>query len=262
MINIFRHTGNAVTRELIDGLLAVRALAFIGRRYTCPCCGWRLRAFTHGGTSLKARSNGYCPRCNAKARHRRDWLLLEEQTNLFTDDLRLLHVSPKYSLSRRFRKMTNLKYVAGDIKARANITVRFDVAALPFANEAFDAAICIHVLEHVVRDREGMSEIHRVLRPGGWALISVPVRLDQPTYEDWSVTSPEDRLREFGETDHVRYYGRDLVDRLEAAGFSVRVDLASELSEETRATYGLLTDENVFVCRKPAALSPGTSTGR
>lgn len=251
MPDFLRRTKNAAAREVIDRLLALRALFFVGRKYTCPCCGWRLRAFTHGGASMKVRPNGYCPRCNAKARHRRDWLYLEQHTNLFADDLRLLHIGPKYSLSRRFAKLDNLEYVAGDIEIRPHIAVRFDAADLPFDDDVFDAAICIHVLEHLEKDREAMSEMHRVLRPGGWALISVPVQLDRPTYEDATVTSPADRLREFGETDHWRYYGWDIVDRLEAAGFSVHVDRASELDDDVKTAYGLLADENVFFCRKP-----------
>jgi len=257
MTNIFRLTRTSGVREVIDRLLAVRAVFFVGRRYTCPCCGWKLRAFTHGGTSLRTRPNGYCPRCNAKARHRRDWLFLESRTNLFTDNLRLLHVSPKFSLSRRFVKMENLDYVAGDIRIRPNISVRFDVAALPFPDDAFDAVICKHVLEHVEPDRKAMCELHRVLRAGGWALITAPVRLERPTHEDPAITAPEDRLREFGETDHVRYYGHDIVDRLEAAGFSVELDRASDLQEDVKAAYGLLADEHVFLCTKHYAGTAG-----
>lgn len=236
---------------VVDAALALRALAYVGRRYRCPCCGWRLRTFTHGGVSLRARHHGYCPRCNSKARHRRDWLYLESATNLFSAPLRLLHVSPKYSLSRRFVTMPNLDYVAIDVTGRPHVSARADVAELPFSSGSFDAAICIHVLEHVERDTAAMRALYRVLKPNGWALISVPIRFDRDTHEDPSITDPEEREREFGETSHVRFYGRDLRDRLEACGFDVHLDLAEELDEATKARYGLLDDENVFFCRKP-----------
>jgi len=253
MADIFRYTGSAARLRLIDRLLALRALPFAGRRYTCPCCGWRLRAFTHGGASWRRRRNGYCPRCNSKARHRRDWLFLRQHTNLFSASLRVLHISPKFSLARRLARMPNLDYVAGDLSARPYISLRFDLEALPISSESFDVAICIHVLEHVESDRAAMDEIFRVLRPGGWALITAPVRLDRPTYEDATVTTPDARLSAFGETDHVRFYGYDLADRLEECGFVVRLDRADGLDEETKATYGLLNDEHVFFCEKPAA---------
>lgn len=251
MDRIFRYARSAPTLRLLDWLLALRALPFLGRRFTCPCCGWRLRAFTHGGFSLRKRHHGYCPRCNSKARHRRDWLFLQQQTDLFTANRRLLHISPKYSLARRLARMPNLDYVAGDLGARPFISLQFDVASLPFTAEAFDAAICIHVLEHVEQDRRAMAEIFRALKPGGWALISAPVRLDRPTYEDAAITAVEDRQRAFGETDHVRFYGHDLVDRLEESGFTVLLDRADSLDEKTRSIHGLLDDENVFFCTKP-----------
>lgn len=231
---------------LIDAALAIRTLPFVGTRFVCPCCGWRLRTFTRGGTSLRSRPNGYCPRCNAKARHRRDWLYLEEETNLFTDRLRLLHVSPKYALSRRFVRMANLDYLALDIQPRPNITFRADVTKLPLRSDSVDAIICIHVLEHVDDDRAAMQELFRVLRRGGWALFTVPVRMDQKTYEDRSITTPQERKLAFGETSHVRYYGSDFSDRLAAVGFEVTIDLAAELSADTKAKYGLKDDENVF----------------
>ena len=102
--------------HLLEALLTLRALFFIGNKHICPCCGWNLRAFTHGGISFKIRHHGYCPRCNAKARHRRDWLYLEGNTNLFTDQLNVLLVSPKYSLLRRLKKLSNLQCIAVDLQ--------------------------------------------------------------------------------------------------------------------------------------------------
>ena len=237
--------------HLVEGLLVLRSLLFVGNKHICPCCGWKLRAFTHGGTSLKVRHHGYCPRCNAKARHRRDWLFLEQKTNLFRDNLRLLHVSPKYSLLRRLKKLPNLRYTAVDLYTRPHMDIKMDLAATPVPSATFDAIICIHVLEHVKDDRGAMRELFRVLKPGGWALISVPIRLDQKTYEDSTITTPEGRRQAFGEISHYRFYGYDLVDRLEACGFQVQCDLGQDIDPQIMATYGLLDDENVFYCTRP-----------
>jgi SAM-dependent methyltransferase len=235
----------------IEAGMALRAVMFAGRRYVCPCCGWHVRGFTWGGASFRTRPLGYCPRCNAKARHRRIWLFLERRTNLFADRIRLLEISPKYSFARRFVRMANLEFVGADLDGRPHVAVRTDLTALAMDSETFDAVICVHVLEEIVDDRRGMREIHRVLRPGGWALISVPTRLDRPTYEDPSITSPIDRQREFGEKAHVRVYGGDIVDRLREAGFAVDVDLARDVPPEDRERFGLRDDENIFWCTKP-----------
>ena len=255
MANIFDYTRTGAGRGLVDRLLALRAIPFLGTRHECPCCGWRLRSFTRGGSSLRSRVNGYCPRCNSKARHRRDWLYLRDHTELFTSRLRVLHVSPKYALSRRLSRLPNLDYIAGDLERRPHVAMRFDLTSLPLRAGTFDSAICIHVLEHIEDDRTAMAELFRVLRPGGWAFVSVPVRLDQPTYEDAAVTAPHDRLREFGETDHVRFYGYDLVQRLEAIGFKVTLDRATALDPASMQRYGLLADENIFFCEKPVGAS-------
>jgi predicted SAM-dependent methyltransferase len=250
MEDFFRHTKIPALGRLFEVLLALRALLFVGTRYTCPLCGWRLRAFTHGGTSFRARHRGYCPRCNSKARHRRIWLYLEEKTNLFSHPLRLFHVSPKFSLSRRFSRMENLDYVGVDLNDRRNINAWADITATPIRSATFDAVICIHVLEEIEQDLVAMRELYRVLKPGGWAVISVPTRLDQETYEDPTITAAKERLRAFGEEAHVRIYGGDLRDRLESCGFQVQLDLAQEIGQQTMEKYGLADDENIFYCTK------------
>lgn len=235
---------------VVDALLAVRASAFVGRRYVCSCCGWHLRAFTAGGTSMREKPTGYCPRCNAKARHRRIWLYLEQRTDLLTTPARLLHVSPKYALARRFARTATLDPVGIDLVPGPHVDMVADLRDLPFPSASFDVALCVHVLEEIEEDRTAMAELHRVVRPGGWALVSVPTRLDQPTYEDPSIVTPRDRRRAFGERAHVRVYGHDLVDRLEGVGFRVEVDLARDVDAATRDRYGLRDDENLFLCHR------------
>lgn len=250
MNRIVRHLLGNMKPWMLETLLTARALFFVGTRYTCPCCGWRLRAFTHGGASLRVRHLGYCPRCNSKARHRRDWLFLQQNTNFISGHMRLLHVAPHYSLSRRLRRMPNLDYVAGDLDAGFNVGLRMDVTAVPIRSNAFDAIVCIHVLEHVIEDRQAMRELFRVLKPGGWALITVPIRLDEETFEDPTITSPEERRRAFGETVHVRFYGHDLMDRLQECGFRVQLHPGQEVEQHTREKYALRDDENIFYCTK------------
>jgi len=247
---LFQAAQRPLAQRVIDSLMACRALLFAGRRYTCPCCGWRLRTFTHGGLSLWPRRHGYCPRCNSKARHRRIWLYLAERTNLLSAPLRLLHVSPKYAFSRRFVRMPQLEYVGVDNMPCPNLTQLVEFTALPFAENTFDAILCIHVLEHVEDDRRAIAELYRVLQPGGWALISVPWRADRETYEDAAIRSPAARREAFGEEQHVRLYGRDLVERLQAPGFQVTLDAADSVDDQQRARYGLLDNENIFFCRK------------
>lgn len=56
----------------------------------------------------------------------------------------------------------------------AGLTVVADIAAIPFAANTMDAAICLEVLEHVQEPKAILSEIYRVVRPGGQVMVSTP----------------------------------------------------------------------------------------
>lgn len=146
--------------------------------------------------------------------------------------------------------MPNIEYVSVDIVQRPHVTHRVDITDIPFASNDCDAIICIHVLEHIEKDRKAISELYRVLKPGGWALITVPINLDRPTYENPEIVTPEDRRVHFGESQHVRLYGFDFIDRLKAQGFEVHLERGREIAIDTKEKYGLLADENVFYCTK------------
>jgi SAM-dependent methyltransferase len=239
--------------------LFCRGLAWAGRRYLCPCCGWSLRGFVGPGSFLSSKPDGYCPRCNAKARHRRIWLYLEERVGLSDIERRVLEVAPWPSFLRRLRRMPNIRFVGLDIgQWGPQVTLVGDARAIPVRTGAFDLVLCVHVLEHVQDDRLVMSELNRVLKPGGVAVVNVPMRLDRPTHEDPTITDPEERSRVFGEPFHVRYYGPDLGDRLTAAGFEVSLNLAGDVPATVRARFGLRDDEHIFHCTKTAA--PGAAT--
>jgi SAM-dependent methyltransferase len=142
--------------------------------------------------------------------------------------MRVLHVAPEASLQLRVRAIPGIRYVEGDNDDYWS-TQMLDVTDLQFPDASFDAVICNHVLEHVPDDRRAMSEIRRVLAPGGWAMLLVPDVRDAATQEDLSITDPAERKARYGQVDHVRLYGWDYVDRLEDAGFVVQVERPEDL---------------------------------
>jgi SAM-dependent methyltransferase len=234
-------------------LRLLRAIYLWGGRFQCCCCGWRTRGFLVRPNLFATNADGYCPRCGAKARHRRLWLYLEESTSFFTDQMRVLEVAPWPSLAARFARVPNIDFVGLDLERNgAVVSLIGDAAALPVEANSFDSALSIHVLEHVEDDRRAIAELYRVLKPGGWALVGVPIRLDRPTHEDPSITDPGERERVFGARRHVRFYGTDFRERLEAAGFKTSVSLGSDVPAEMQARYGLRATEHIFHCTKPA----------
>lgn len=234
-----------------EAVFVLRGLIFRGGRYLCPVCGWGLRDFVGERKLIKRCETGYCPRCNAKARHRRIWRYLVEQTDILTKPVVLVEVAPWWSFARMFARMPSVDYLGIDMKlAGPQVSTLGNALSLPIKSNTCDIVLCIHVLEHVEDDRKAIAELFRILKPGGTAIVSVPIRLDQPTYEDPAITDPEDRLRHFGERSHVRYYGKDFAVRLAEPGFSVSMDAADALDEQAIQRFGLRRDENIFRCTK------------
>jgi SAM-dependent methyltransferase len=213
-------------------------------------CDSYQRAFEPHG--VVRRPDARCPDCGSLERHRLAWLYLKEEMSFLDGSPRvMLHLAPEPALERPLRAVRGLTRITADL-LRGRIMVRLDVTRLPFGRSSFDAIYCSHVLEHVPDDAAAMRELRRVLRPGGWAILQVPV-LREVTDEDPTVVLPEERLKRFGQEDHVRTYGRDFADRLARSGFEVRVDdYAQRLAPEKRAYLGLDPRENIYLCRRPA----------
>jgi SAM-dependent methyltransferase len=185
-------------------------------------------------------------------RHRLMVRYLQARTDLFEGrNKRILHVAPEARFEQLFRGLPGSRYVSIDLSTVRRPKVIADITRLPFAVGAFDVIYCSHVLEHIPDDRAAMRELRRVLAPHGWAILQSPIDYtDRPTFEDWSVTTPAERLRVFGQDDHVRIYGTDYVTRLADAGFTVSMDpYVREHTPGDLQRFGLLADEDVCVCR-------------
>lgn len=230
-----------------------RAFAYHGDRVTCPCCDSSFR----GLRSHRARTDVKCPRCGSLERHRLLWLYFTRRTNLLVDDLDVLHVAPEYSFEKRLARRHGPRYVTADLDSPL-ASVRMDVMGMPFDDASFDVVLCNHVLEHVADDRIAMGEIRRILRPGGWAVLLVPIDpTRESTFEDPAIISPQDRLRHYGQEDHARLYGRDYPDRLRQAGFEVTVEsFGASLSSALIQRHRLLRDgvlEPIYRCERTRA---------
>lgn len=197
-----------------------RPLLHRGDTYACPCCGGTFGSLV----AHRGRPNVRCPRCGSMERHRLLWWWLGEQGWLREPGLRILHVAPEWAFREALRKLDGVRYTSADIASRL-ADEHFDITAIPYPDGSFDLILCNHVLEHVPDDAAALTEMHRVLGPGGRAIVMSPVARDQAeTVEDPTVKTSEDRLRVFGQEDHVRLYGSDYVDRVRAAFDDVIVD--------------------------------------
>lgn len=95
------------------------------------------------------------------------------------------HLVVGVDFSRRLLR-TALRDLARRSEAKRIRWVEADAAVLPFRSEAFDAALCVAVLHHLPSEGDriaALRELHRVLAPGGRAIVSVWA-MDQPRFRD------------------------------------------------------------------------------
>lgn len=251
---------NLIPRPVLHRLsrLALKIAPFIfwGNRFTDPIDERSYSLFFSYGYGDKThRKNALCPGTLSLERHRLIWLWLKRETDFFSRKAKMLHVAPELAFVERFKKMPNLDLTTADIESPW-ADLKMDLHHIPFPDNTFDVVFCNHVLEHVEDDRRCLREIYRVLKPGGWALLQSPMDLSyEKTLEDPTITDRDERIRLFGQYDHVRMYGRDYKNRLEEPGFQVEeIDYLGKLTKEEIRRFsvkGPSGDDALFVARKP-----------
>ncbi len=247
---VLRHVPRKYLQLVSHFALKIASVFYAGKAVECTVCGSKFRKFLPYGRV--GRDNALCPNCLALERHRLMNLYLERKTNFFKENLKVLHVAPEYCFIDRFEQMKNLDYITADIESPL-AKIKMDIHQVPFADNTFDVAICNHVMEHVDDDIKAMSELHRVLKPGGWAIIQSPQDFTRATtLEDPTITDPRERERIFWQNDHVRLFGRDYGQRLQKGGFSVIEDrfVMDELTPAEVKRYALPQNEIIYFCQK------------
>jgi len=165
--------------------------------------------------------------------------------------IKLLHIAPEKNLQKILKASTKINYINGYLNPSV-ADRKIDITDINFGNDYFDFIICNHVLEHLQDDRKAMSELFRILKPGGEAILQVPIsKYNKETFEDISITTLEERERIFGQKDHVRIYGKNYKNRLESVDFKVDLfDIKMFLSIKEIKKYGLNEEEILYIGKK------------
>jgi SAM-dependent methyltransferase len=170
--------------------------------------------------------------------------------------IKLVHVAPEPLFYKYFKSNPFIEYYPIDLNPVKNNypkdTIEMDITDLKFENDSIDAILCSHVLEHVPEDSKAMKEFYRVMKPGAWAIIQVPLNYNlEKTYEDFSITDPKLREKHFGQDDHVRLYGRDYGVKLNDAGFKLnQIDYRNKIGDKLTLYYGLGLKDDIFFVNK------------
>lgn len=190
-----------------------------------------------------------CPRCGAHDRERH--LLMYLDATGMLAGLRgksVLHFAPEKRLASRILAAGPERYVRCDLYPQSRDVVRVDMLAMDFDAASFDVLIANHVLEHVGDDALALSEIRRVLKPGGHAILQTPYsRALHETWEDPGIANDAARLQAYGQADHVRLYGRDIFDRFASTGLVPRVRAHGELLASVDAILSGVNPDEPFM---------------
>ncbi len=229
---------------------ALLAKLLKGNNVACTVCGSTYSSFF----PYLNRANAQCPSCRSLERTRLIYQFIKDKA-LIQPNTRLLHIAPEQCLYDVFKQQLGNDYIPADKfevgYSYPSDTSNVDITSLPFEDGSMDMVIAIHVLEHVQDDAKALQEIYRVLKKGGYAILQVPYEQSREhTYEDASITSPEARKQHFGQSDHVRIYGRDYINRFRAPGFSVQyADYVQSIPEQLKERY-VFKKEEIFLLRK------------
>lgn len=221
-------------------------LFYRGINFYCPICNSKLKKFI--SINFNYSSDNSCPRCGSLSRTRLLYTYLKKEIPSSCNDI--LDFSPHRSIYNLLSK-TKKNYIANDFDNQFHADTHHDITKLPFEEKKFDLIICFHVLEHIMKDNEAIHNLFKVLKIKGNLLIQVPLKQGR-TDEDPSITDPKIREKRFGQSDHVRIYGKeDLKVKLERAGFNVKlIDYTDKFSLKEQKYCGFKKGELIFHCTK------------
>lgn len=193
----------------------------------CPFCGPTMFV------KLSEDGGVHCARCSAGVVQLGiGWAMREEIADIGACDVCELSARGPLAmyLRRAAKSAATSEYFPGVASGAWHDGVRCeDAQQLSYADASFDLVTHTEVLEHVPDDARALAELLRVLRPGGTMIFTVPMHEGPATVERARLVGGEiehlrepvhhyDPLRPEGIL-AFRDYGRDIVDRLQVAGF-------------------------------------------
>lgn len=213
--------------------------------------GW---PFTFDDAETINPSQYSCPKCGASDRDRLYAVFLSKvlNTERFSGTLTLLDFAPSLPLREFLFKYPNIRYLSAD-KYMQDVDITTDITEMiELQSDTFDIFICSHVLEHVADDARALSELFRILKPGGFGILMVPIILSVDEIdEDPDVEDIGERWRRFGQDDHVRLYSKNgFLKRVKNAGFVIHQYGIDVFGREAFIKYGISPKSILYVVEK------------
>lgn len=245
---------------IIDSLYKEYNTITLGSRQ-CIICGCNIDKFLPEGIEEEIfehhhiigggyRENCVCPYCRAWDRERWLYYVLQNKLDLFRASGRILHFAPEYQIQEYIQQNEQIDYYTGDIVPGKAMHVT-DITDIQYKDNTFDYIISNHVMEHIANEEQAVSEIKRVLKTSGKWIFSFPICTDMKTYEDKTIFSPEQRLKAYGQKDHVRLYGYDFAERFERYGLKLQIYRPEDEMDDAQINkFGFIKDDTIIIATK------------
>lgn len=220
--------------------------------FKCNLCESKIPYFVNASAfGLSPREKGFCPNCFCLDRERFLFYVLQKYTSIFSSKSgNILHFAPEFLIQNAICQSNKNNYITADIeKDRADEVV--DITCIQYGDKTFDFIICNHVLEHIENETRAFHELKRCLKDDGIIIFSVPINWYMLTYEDKSIKDPKQREIAFGQKDHVRQYGYDIVERIHQYGFKFKIiKVKEEFSLYKINKFGFYKEDSIFILSK------------
>ena len=215
-------------------------------KYYCPCCETKLKKFYDGGFKKSPKKYNYkryekieqnviCPICGSLPRHRIIVSWMNENKEKIKNK-KILHFAQEKSIYLWLER-NNIEYITADINGEADLLL--DIENTKLEDKSIEMIICNHVLEHVNDYKKALKELKRIIKPNGLIIISFPVDTNYKTvYEEKNIKSPLEKVKKFGQNDHLRIFGKDSKKMLEKIGFTVEEINGKNYDEKIKPIIG------------------------
>jgi len=206
-------------------------------QFYCNLCKSESPYLLHTSNNQRILYNSICPNCNSRKRHRG---LYEIYKNILKkmESPRILHFAPEpvfYNLFHSF------EYITADLEL-TDVDFQLDIENIDYISDSFDLILCNHVLEHISDDSKALRELHRILKPSGIVIITVPGNwLGKQTIENDHPDS----------NGHYRHYGLNFISVLDDIFTTIESNDLFKYNDVYNLPIGLTPHHDlVFLCYK------------
>lgn len=146
---------------------------FNKEKFLCPICRYNGPYADFFKDNIN-RKKSACPKCGSLERYRLQFLVIKKISEQYDfSSMSVLHFSPEPFLREHIKNMFG-SYYSADLCMK-NVDLKKYLLKLPFMDNTFDFVFAPDILDYVKNDINALSEIKRILKPDGIAVIPVSI---------------------------------------------------------------------------------------